>query len=150
MQKLAVRNAATVAFTVKISPSRQIYVFATLEQSVSAYHLAMSPKGVLHVAGPTTSSYDAVYRITDRGDVEVVFRGLGRPQGLVFDPKGRLCVAASCGGRKGVFRLEEGKRPQQIVSGPGIVGLAFLRTRELVVATTSELYRVPTADWINR
>ena len=134
----------------KISPSRQIYVFATLEQSVSAYHLAISPDGVLHASGPTTSSYDAVYRITDRGDVEVHFRGLGRPQGLVFDPKGRLCVAASYGGRKGVFRLEPGKRPQQIVSGPGIVGLAFLPTRELVVATTSELYRVPTAGWIGR
>ena len=86
------------------------------------------------------------------GLIYITHQGIGKVMDtvLVFDPKGRLCVAASYGGRKGVFRLEEGKRPQQIVSGPGIVGLAFLRTRELVVATTSELYRVPTADWINR
>ena len=48
----------------KISPSREIFVFATLEPSVSAYHLAFHPSGELYVTGPTTSSYDRVYRIT--------------------------------------------------------------------------------------
>jgi len=47
----------------KISRDRQTFVFATLEPSVSAYHLAFSPSGNLFVTGPTTSSFDAVYRI---------------------------------------------------------------------------------------
>jgi hypothetical protein len=42
---------------------QQAYVFATLEPSVSAYHLAFSPQGDLFVTGPTTSSFDCVYRI---------------------------------------------------------------------------------------
>src|SRR6516165_4586844 len=46
----------------KISPSREIFVFATLEPSVAAYHLAFHPSGELYVSGPTTSSYDRVYR----------------------------------------------------------------------------------------
>jgi hypothetical protein len=39
----------------KIAPDRQTFVFATLEPSVSAYHLAFSPRGDLFVTGPTTS-----------------------------------------------------------------------------------------------
>src|SRR5580704_2950403 len=38
----------------KISPQREIFVFATLEPSVAAYHLAFHPSGELYVTGPTT------------------------------------------------------------------------------------------------
>src|SRR6266403_1852687 len=62
----------------KISPSREVFVFATLEPSLAAYHLAFHPSGDLYVTGPTTSSYDRVYRITQGGDVSVFYRGLGR------------------------------------------------------------------------
>src|SRR5260370_850904 len=41
----------------KISPSREIFVFATLEPSIAAYHLAFHPSGDLYVSGPTTSSF---------------------------------------------------------------------------------------------
>src|SRR2546422_5887886 len=53
----------------KINPDRQIFVFATLEPSISAYHLAFSPSGELFVTGPTTSSFDRVYRISQGGEV---------------------------------------------------------------------------------
>ena len=72
----------------KISPDRQIFVFATLEPSVAAYHLAFSPTGELFVTGPTTSSFDRVFRITQQGQISTFFRGLGRPQGLAFDRTG--------------------------------------------------------------
>jgi hypothetical protein len=39
----------------KISPGREIFVFATLEPSVAAYHLAFHPSGELYATGPTTS-----------------------------------------------------------------------------------------------
>ena len=35
------------------------------------------PTAILYVTGPTTSSYDRVYRITPGGEVHVFFRGLG-------------------------------------------------------------------------
>ena len=79
----------------KISPDRQIFVFATLEPSIAAYHLAFGPDGYLYVTGPTTSSFDAVHRISHEGEVEIFYRGLGRPQGMAFDEEGRLYVAAS-------------------------------------------------------
>src|SRR5579883_1621730 len=66
----------------KVARDRQIFVFATLEPSVSAYHLAFGPAGDLFVTGPTTSSFDAVYRIDSHGTVTNFYRGLGRPQGL--------------------------------------------------------------------
>jgi sugar lactone lactonase YvrE len=126
----------------KISPDRQIFVFATLEPSIAAYHLAFGPDGYLYVAGPTTSSFDSIHRVSQNGAVEVFYRGLGRPQGMAFDAEGRLYVAASISGRKGVVRIDPDRRAELFVSGPGIVGLAFTPSRAMVVATTNALYRV--------
>jgi sugar lactone lactonase YvrE len=126
----------------KIAPDRQIFVFATLEQSMAAYHLAFGPDGYLYVCGPTTSSFDSVHRISDHGEVEVFYRGLGRPQGMAFDEEGRLYVAASIAGRRGVVRIYPDRRADLFLSGPGIVGLAFTPSRAMVVATTNALYRV--------
>jgi sugar lactone lactonase YvrE len=126
----------------KISPNRQIFVFATLEPSIAAYHLTFGPDGYLYVTGPTTSSFDAVFRISHEGEVEVFYRGLGRPQGMAFDEEDNLYVAASIGGRKGVVRISPDRRAELFLSGPGIVGLAFSPSRALVVASTNALHRV--------
>ncbi len=126
----------------KISPNRQIFVFATLEPSISAYHLAYGPDRYLYVTGPTTSSFDSVYRISHDGDVETFFRGLGRPQGMDFDAEGNLYVAASVAGRKGVVRIGTDRQPELFLSGPGVVGLSFTPSKTMVVATTNALYRV--------
>jgi sugar lactone lactonase YvrE len=126
----------------KISPERQIFVFATLEPSIAAYHLAWGPDRYLYVTGPTTSSFDSVARISHEGEVEVFYRGLGRPQGMAFDADGRLYVAGSLGGRKGVVRLTQDREAELFLSGPGTVGLAFTPSRALVVATTNAIFRV--------
>ena len=127
----------------KISRERQIYVFATIEPSIAAYHLAFGPDGHLYVTGPTTSSFDAVFRIDPTGAPSVFYRGLGRPQGLAFDATGHVYVAASLAGRRGVVRLSpDGKQADLFLSGPNIVGLAFLPSRAMLVATSNALYRV--------
>jgi sugar lactone lactonase YvrE len=126
----------------KISRSRQIYVFATLEPSIAAYHLAFGPEDYLYVSGPTTSSFDSVHRVAKSGEVEVFYRGLGRPQGLAFDDAGRLYVAASLAGRRGVIRIDADRSAQLFLSGPGIVGLAFTPSRSIVLTTHNALFRV--------
>jgi glucose/arabinose dehydrogenase len=123
----------------KINPARQIFVFATMEPSVAAYHLAFGPDDNLYATGPTTSSFDHVYRISPAGEVSSFYRGLGRPQGLAFDAQGRLYVAASLGGQRGIVRLAGQARPELVVSGYGIVGLAFNPHRSLILATSSSL-----------
>ena len=123
----------------KISRDRQIFVFATLEPSVAAYHLALAPDGSLYVAGPTTSSFDHVYRINPAGEVRSFYRGLGRPQGLAFDAQGNLYVAASLAGQRGVVRLTPDARPELVISGYAIVGLAFSSHRSLILATSNAL-----------
>ncbi len=128
----------------KISPEREIFVFATLEPSMSAYHLAFSPTGELFVSGPTTSSFDRVYRISPAGEVSVFFRGLGRPQGLAFDRRGNLYVAASLGGKRGVVRLTPQAEPELVLGGSNIVGLALLPSHRAVITTNNALY---TLDW---
>ncbi len=126
----------------KISRSRQIYVFATLEPSIAAYHLTFGPEDYLYVTGPTTSSFDAVYRISKAGEVETYYRGLGRPQGTAFDAEGSLYVAASLRGRRGIIRIDQDRQAEHFLSGPGIVGLAFTPSRAMILATHNALYRV--------
>jgi len=124
----------------KIGTDRQIFVFATLEPSMSAYHLAFHTNGDLYVTGPTTSSFDCVHRITPAGAVEVFYRGLGRPQGLAFDSAGNLYVAASLGGRRGIARIAADGRAELALSGNGIVGLALEPSRRALIATNNALY----------
>jgi sugar lactone lactonase YvrE len=125
----------------KISPQRQIYVFATIEPSLAAYHLAFGPDAFLYVTGPTTSSFDSIARISKEGHVERFYRGLGRPQGLAFDAKGNLYAAASLGGRRGVVRITPEAKAELFLSGPSIVGLAFTPSKALILATNNALYR---------
>jgi len=128
----------------KINPDREIFVFATLEPSMAAYHLAFGANGDLYVTGPTTSSFDRLYRITPAGEVNVFYRGLGRPQGLAFDRAGNLYVAASLRGQRGVVRLSPQAKAELVVSGSGIVGLALLPSRRAVLATSNALFSL---DW---
>jgi len=121
----------------RIAPDRQMFVFATLEPSVAAYHLAFAPDGTLYVTGPTTSSFDAVYAVDRHGSVSVFYRGLGRPQGLAFDAQGNLYVAASLAGKRGIVKITPDKKASLVIAGHGIVGLAFTRTGGAVVATSS-------------
>jgi sugar lactone lactonase YvrE len=126
----------------KIGKDRQTFVFATLEPSVSAYHLAFGPSGDLFVTGPTTSSFDAVYKIDPHGSVTPYYRGLGRPQGLAFDVEGNLYVAASLSGRRGVIKITPQGKATIEVSGHGIVGLAFAPGRSVVLATTNAVHHL--------
>jgi sugar lactone lactonase YvrE len=128
----------------KIGSDREIFVIATLEPSLSAYHLAFSPAGELFVTGPTTSSFDRVYKISAGGEVSVFFRGLGRPQGIAFDKSGNLYVAASLAGKRGVVRITPDAQAQLVLSGSTIVGLAILPTHRVMITTTNALY---TLDW---
>jgi sugar lactone lactonase YvrE len=128
----------------KISPQREIFVFATLEPSVAAYHLAFHPSGELYVTGPTTSSYDRVYRITQGGEVHVFYRGLGRPQGMAFDQDTNLYIAASFAGRRGIVRITPQGHAEHVLSGPALVGMALLPNGRAILAANSALF---TIDW---
>src|SRR5262249_10912238 len=100
------------------------------------------PDNYLYVTGPTTSSFDAIHRITTSGEVETFYRGLGRPQGMAFDSEGRFYVAASYQGRRGIAVFDGKDSPETFLSGSGIVGLSFTPSLNLSVATQNSLYRV--------
>jgi sugar lactone lactonase YvrE len=126
----------------KIGRDQQVFVFATLEPSVSAYHLAFSPGGDLFVTGPTTSSFDSVHKIDPHGSVTTFYRGLGRPQGLAFDVAGNLYVAASMGGKRGIVKLTPEGKANLEVAGQGLVGLAFAPGRSAILSTTSAVHHL--------
>jgi sugar lactone lactonase YvrE len=121
---------------------REIFVYATLEPSISAYHLAFNDEGTLFVTGPTTSSNQAVYAIDRDGRTTVFYQGLGRPQGLAFDVDGNLYVAASLHGQRGIVRITPQREATLAVSGNNLVGLAFLEDGCAALATKDALYHV--------
>jgi len=127
----------------KINRDRQIFVFATIEPSIAAYHLAFGLDQNLYLTGPTISSFDHVFRISPSGEVASFYRGLGRPQGIAFDSEGNLYVAASLAGERGVVLITPDGRVERVVSGYGIVGLAFTQHQTMVVATNSSLIELP-------
>lgn len=126
----------------KIGPNKEIFVFATLEPSMAAYHLAFGFDDFLYVTGPTTSSFDSIYRVSPSGEVDRFFTGLGRPQGLAFDIEGCLYAVASYRGRRGIFRFRDPQQPELVVAGLSLVGMAFDYDENLMVADTGSLYRV--------
>jgi sugar lactone lactonase YvrE len=126
----------------KIARDRQTFVFATLEPSVSAYHLAFGPDGGLYVTGPTTSSYDSVHRIDPDGSTAVYYRGLGRPQGIAVDIAGNLYTAASLRGRRGIVRITPDKEATLVLAGSGLIGIAFAPGGNAILTTSTAVYEV--------
>lgn len=116
-----------------------------IEPSVSAFHLAFGPDDWLYVSGPTVTSFDSICRISPDGDVEMFFKGLGRPQGLAFDREGNLYVAAALRGRRGIVRISpDGSEAKLVVAGINLVGLAFSSTGEMAVVSIDSVYSVQT------
>jgi sugar lactone lactonase YvrE len=126
----------------KIARDRQIFVFATLEPSVSAYHIAFGPQGDMFVTGPSTSSFDCVYKVDPHGSVSVFYRGLGRPQGLALDVEGNIYVAASLAGKRGIVKITPQGKASLEVSGQGLVGLAFSPGNSAILATNSAVHHI--------
>jgi sugar lactone lactonase YvrE len=126
----------------KINRQRQIFVHATLEPSVSAYHLAVGAGGTLYVTGPTLSSNDAIWAIEPNGDTRAWFRGLGRPQGLALDKDGNIYVAACLHGRRGLVRVAPDGEASLIVAGTNLIGLAFSPLGSTILATSEAVYDI--------
>lgn len=126
----------------KVNKTGEEKIFATLEPSVSAYHLAFGPDDYLYVTGPTASSYESVMRISPSGEVSSFYTGLGRPQGLAFDIDGNLYVVASLHGHRGIVKITPSKQIEMFIAGNSLVGLAFDDSGNVLTASTHEIHRI--------
>jgi sugar lactone lactonase YvrE len=126
----------------KIDPQRKIFVYATLEPSVAAYHLAVDTEGTLYVTGPTLSSNDTIWAINTHGEARPWYRGLGRPQGLALASSGDVYVTASLHGRRGLVRVTPAGEATLVVAGANLVGAAFSPLGATVLADSEAVYDV--------
>jgi sugar lactone lactonase YvrE len=125
----------------RIRKGGQPLMVATVPSSVAAFHLAMGPDGWIYVTAPTLTSYDRIYRVHPDGRTEVAYSGFGRPQGLAFDPKGVLHVVEALAGASGLYRVGDDGVPQLVVSGEGLVGVAFDPLGGMVLSSNDTVYR---------
>ena len=100
-------------------------VLASIPSSVAAFHLAVAPDDTLIVSAPTLSSSDALYRVSPDGTVERWLDGFGRPQGIAFDRHGVLHVVDALAGDSLVYRVDAGGQRTAVLSGTGLIGIAF-------------------------
>ncbi|HET6958471.1 MAG TPA: IPT/TIG domain-containing protein [Vicinamibacterales bacterium] len=126
----------------KVDQDGQATTFASLPASVAAFHLAHGPDDALYVTGPTLSSYDELYRIAPDGTVTTQYGRFGRPQGLAFNSHGVLFVVEALAGSSGLYRVPPNAPPELVLSGPGLVGVAFDSAGGLVVASNETAYRL--------
>ncbi len=126
----------------KINPERKIFVHATLEPSVAAYHLAVNAAGTLLVTAPSLSSNEAIWAIEPNGDTRAWYRGLGRPQGLAISRQGDVFVAACLRGRRGLVRVTPQGEASLVLAGDNLVGVAFSPLGTAVLATSDSVYDV--------
>jgi sugar lactone lactonase YvrE len=124
----------------KVDRQGRASAMASLPPSVAAYHLALGPDHALYVTGPTLASYDAVYRVDEAGVVSEHSRAFGRPQGLAFDPSGRLHVVEALAGVSGLYRVADGASPELVVAAPRLIGVAFDGRGGLVICTNESAY----------
>ena len=127
----------------RIEPGGRTETFASVPSSIAAFHLAMSPDGILYVAAPTLASYDSVRRIDPDGRVEALNIPFGRPQGLAFDRNGVLHVVEALAGSSGVYAIRPGRDPELVAAGGGLVGLAFGPRGEMVIASNDSVFSFP-------
>ena len=119
-------------------------VFAIIEPSVAAFHMAFGPDGRLYVTAPGLASHDSVRFVDTDGLDDVFAKGFGRPQGIAFDRSGQLYAAASYRGRHGIVRISpDGQTIKHLVAGNNIVGLCFTRDGDMIVATNDAAYSIP-------
>ena len=116
--------------------------FAMVPASVAAFHLAFGRDGMLYVSAPTLGTHDSLYRIDRDGAVTTRYARFGRPQGLAFDPQGRLFVIEALAGSSGLYRIPETGNPELVLSGPGLVGVAFDPFGSVVVSSNDTAYRL--------
>jgi DNA-binding beta-propeller fold protein YncE len=126
----------------KIDPQRRIFVYATLEPSVAAYHLAVDLSGTLFVTAPSLSSHDAIWTIDTGGEARAWYRGLGRPQGLALSKEGDVYLAACLGGRRGLVRVTPQGEASLVLAGSNLVGVAFSPLGTTILATNEAVYDV--------
>lgn len=117
-------------------------VFARLEPSVRAYHLAFGDDGRLYVSYPTLSGSDQIYRITPEGEVQPFVGGLGRAQGIAFDAAHNLYVVAHVGGAGGVVQITPTGDMTRVIAGVNLVGLAFGANGDLILTDNSTVYKL--------
>src|SRR4030095_6342064 len=93
------------------------------------------------------SPYDAIYRIDERGHVTTFSTAFGRPQGLTFNSAGELFVVDALAGSSGLYRVPANGAPELVLSGPGLIGIAFDAHGAVVVCSNSTASRLPRWGW---
>jgi sugar lactone lactonase YvrE len=83
-----------------------------------------------------------LYRVDPDGTVTTRYAAFGRPQGLAFDTRGSLHVVEALAGSSGLYRVPPDGEPEMILSGPGLVGVAFDGRGGLVVSSNDTAYRL--------
>jgi len=126
----------------RVNQSGKTEAFASLPASIAAFHLALAPDGFVWVTAPTLSTYDPIYKVAPDGTVSTVEVRFGRPQGIAFDPHGQPFVVEALAGSSGLYRLTAYGKPELVLAGPNLIGIAFDSLGTMIVCSNETAYRL--------
>lgn len=127
----------------RVRPDGSHTPLASIPPSVAAVHLAVAPDDTVIVSAPTLNSSDALYRVSPDGEVTRWLDGFGRPQGMAFDAQGVLHVVDALAGDSLVYRIGPDESRTAVVSGAGLLGIAFDPTDgAMTVCTDDTIFRI--------
>ena len=121
----------------------RVEAFATLPPSVAAFHLAMGPDEMLYVTAPTLATRDAVHRFDASGRHET-----WRPRSAGHRAWRSIRTACCTWSKRwpapppSTGSTPAGRR-RPVVSGPGLIGVAFAADGTLIAATADSLFAFP-------
>jgi sugar lactone lactonase YvrE len=126
----------------RVDRSGNARAFASLPGSIAAFHLAIGPGGAVYVTAPTLSTYDCIYKVQPDGTVTTLNGRFGRPQGIAFDAAGTGFVIEALAGACGLYRLPPDGRPELVLAGQNLVGVAFDSFGSVIVCSNETAYRL--------
>ena len=126
----------------RVDSSGSVQAFATLPQSIAAFHLAIAPDGSVWVTAPTLSTYDPIYKVSPDGTVSTADVRFGRPQGIAFDQTGHAYVVEALAGGSGLYRVPDSGPPELVLAGPNLIGIAFDSFGTVVVCSNETAFKL--------
>ena len=101
----------------RIDPSGSKEEFASLEPSISAYHMAIDAEDRLYVTGPTFSMRDSLFRVYQKRNSQTPHRGISKTSGIGISSGRRLAdLQPATKVKRGYFDIHPRTDPSIMIS----------------------------------
>lgn len=132
----------------QISQDGQASFYASVPASYMAFHLAFDSEDNLYITNPIHMGENYIYKLNkETKQLEVFFSGFSLFHGFAFDSKNNLYIAETKRNESRLIKVKSGKIESTILSGTDFIGVAIDNNQNLIVATSTSLYKIDKGNY---